>query len=53
MQENTKGCLEMDEGNPVFQLLKDAETAAMTLFIFINTTYIIKFPIYLFLYSGL
>jgi hypothetical protein len=53
MQDNINGWLEMDEGNLGIQPLTEAETVAMILFIFINTTYIIKFSMYLFLYSGL
>jgi hypothetical protein len=53
MQENINGWLEMDEGNPGFRPLTEAETAAMILFILISTTYTIIFSMYLFMYSGL
>jgi hypothetical protein len=46
-QENFQGWLELDEGDPGFQLQTEAEIAAVTFskFIFINTTHIIKFYI--------
>jgi hypothetical protein len=49
-QENIQDWLELDEGNPGFQLLTNEETAAVIffLFIFISTTYVIKFCTYLF-----
>jgi hypothetical protein len=49
-QENIQVWLETDEGDPGFQILADEEIATMIfcLFIFISTTYIIKFSIYLF-----
>jgi hypothetical protein len=48
-QENIQDWLELDEGVPGFRLLTEEETAAVIfLFIFISTTYIIKFSIYLF-----
>jgi hypothetical protein len=44
-----KDSLELDEGDPGFQLLTKEEIAAVIfLFIFISTTYIIKFSIYSF-----
>jgi hypothetical protein len=49
-QENVKDWLEVDEGDPGFQLLTEEEIAAVILFLlfFISTTYIVKFSIYLF-----
>jgi hypothetical protein len=47
-QENIQDWLDLDEGDPGFQLLTEEEIAAVILFIFISTTCIIKFPIYLF-----
>jgi hypothetical protein len=49
-QENIQDWLEPDKGDPGFQLLTEEEIAAVIffLFIFISTTYIIKFSIYLF-----
>jgi hypothetical protein len=50
-QENIQDWLQLDEGDPGFQLLTEEDIAAVTffnLFIFISTTYIIKFSIYLF-----
>jgi hypothetical protein len=49
-QENIQDWLQLVEGDPGFQLLTEEEIAAVTflLFIFISTTYIIKFSIYLF-----
>jgi hypothetical protein len=43
-QENIQDWIELDEGDPGFQLLTEEETTAVTyfLFIFIRTTYIIK-----------
>jgi hypothetical protein len=48
--ENILDWFELDEGDSGFQLLTEAEIAAVIflLFIFISTTYIIKFSIYLF-----
>jgi hypothetical protein len=48
-QENIQDWLELDEGDPGFQVLREEEIAAVifSLFIFISTTYIIKFSIYL------
>jgi hypothetical protein len=49
-QENIQDWLELDEGDPGFQLLTEEEIAAVMcfLFIFISTIYIIKFPMSLF-----
>jgi hypothetical protein len=49
-QENMQDWLELDEGDPGFQILTEEEIAAgfFFLFIFISTTYIIRFFIYLF-----
>jgi hypothetical protein len=49
MQENIQDWLELDEGDPGFQLLKEDEIGAVIyiLFIFISTTYIIKISIHL------
>jgi hypothetical protein len=49
-QENIKDWLELDDGDPGFQLLTEEDISAVTyfLFIFISTTYFIKFSIYLF-----
>jgi hypothetical protein len=49
-QENIQDWLQLDEGDPGFQLLTEEEiaTGIFYLFIFISTAYIIKFPIYLF-----
>jgi hypothetical protein len=50
-QENIRDWLQLDEGDPGFQLLTEEEIAAVIffhLFIFISTTYIIKFSVYLF-----
>jgi hypothetical protein len=49
-QENIQDWLELDEGDPEFQLLTEEETAAVIFFsfIFISTIYIIKISIYLF-----
>jgi hypothetical protein len=49
-QENIQDWLELDEGDPGFQLLTEEEIAAVIflLFTFISTAYIIKFSIYLF-----
>jgi hypothetical protein len=49
-QENIQNWLELHEGDPGFQLLTKEEIAAVIcfyLFIFISTTYSIKFFIYL------
>jgi hypothetical protein len=50
-QENIQDWLELDEGDPGFQLLAEEEITAANffLFIFISTAYIITFSIYLFL----
>jgi hypothetical protein len=47
---NIQDWLELDEGDPGFQLLTEEEITAVILFLFIliSTTYIIKFSIYLF-----
>jgi hypothetical protein len=55
--ETTQDWLQLDEGDPGFQLLTEKETAAVIVFfIFINPTYIVKFSIYLyttfFLFGG-
>jgi hypothetical protein len=49
-QENIQDWLQLDEGDPGFQLLTGEEVAAVIYFsfIFISTAYIIKFSIYLF-----
>jgi hypothetical protein len=50
-QENIQDCLQLDEGDPGFQLLAKEEIAALIhifLLIFISTTYIITFSIFLF-----
>jgi hypothetical protein len=47
-QENIQDWLKLDEGDPVFQFLREQDIAAVIFFIFIGITYIIKFPIYLF-----
>jgi hypothetical protein len=50
-QENIQDWLELDEGDPEFQLLREKEIATVIfsyLFIVTSTTYIIKFSIYLF-----
>jgi hypothetical protein len=50
-QENIQDWLGLDEGDPGFQLLTEEEITAVIYFfllIFISTTYIIKFSIYLF-----
>jgi hypothetical protein len=49
-QENIQDRLELDEGDPGFQLLTEEEVAAVIFFLlfFIGTAYVIKFPIYLF-----
>jgi hypothetical protein len=47
-RENIQDWLQLDEGDPGFQLLTEEEIAAVIfLFIFISTTYI-TFPMYLF-----
>jgi hypothetical protein len=49
MQENIQDWLELDEKDTGFQLLTGRNCCSdIFLFIFISTTYIIKFPIYLF-----
>jgi hypothetical protein len=59
-QENIQDWLELDEGDPGYQLLTEEEIAVVIYFfafIFISATYIITFSIYLFskffLLSGL
>jgi hypothetical protein len=48
-QENIQDCIVLDEGDPGFQLLTEEQiSAVIILYIFISTTYIIKFSIYLF-----
>jgi hypothetical protein len=48
-KENIQDWLQLDEGDPGFQVLTEEEIAAVTfLFIFISTTYIIKISIYMF-----
>jgi hypothetical protein len=49
-QENIQDWLQLDEGDPGFQLLTEEEIAAVIffLFIFISNTYITKFSICLF-----
>jgi hypothetical protein len=49
-QENIQDWLELDEGDPGFQLLTEEEITAVIyfLFIFVSTTNIIQFSIYLF-----
>jgi hypothetical protein len=49
-QENMQDWLELDEGDPGLQLLREEEITAVIffLFIFISPTYIVKFSIYLF-----
>jgi hypothetical protein len=47
-QENTQNWLELDEGGLGFHLLREEEIDAVTFFIFISTTHIIKLSIYLF-----
>jgi hypothetical protein len=49
-QENIQDWLQLDQGNPGFQLLIEEDIAAVIyfLFIFISSTYIIKLSIYLF-----
>jgi hypothetical protein len=49
-QENIQDWLKLDEGDPGFQCLTEEEIATIIffVFIFISTTYIIKFPIYFF-----
>jgi hypothetical protein len=47
-QENIQDWLQLDEGDPEFRLLTEDEvTAVIFLFIFISTTYSIKFSIYI------
>jgi hypothetical protein len=47
-QENIQDWLQLDEGDPGFQLLTEEDIAAVMFFkiIFISTNYIIKFSIY-------
>jgi hypothetical protein len=47
-QENVQGWIQLAKGDPGFQILTEVEIAAviLLLFIFIRTTYIIKFSIY-------
>jgi hypothetical protein len=46
-QENIRDWLQLDEGDPGFQLLTEEEiTAVVFLFTFISSAYIIKFSIY-------
>jgi hypothetical protein len=54
-QENIQDWLELGEGDPGFQLLVEDETAAVTFFtfIFISTTYIIKYSILTYLLTEL
>jgi hypothetical protein len=49
-RENIQDWLQLDEGDPGFQLLTEEEIAAVIyfLFIFISSTCITKFSIYLF-----
>jgi hypothetical protein len=48
-QENIQEWLQLDEGDPGFQLLTEEQIPAdIFLFIFISTIYIIKFSSYLF-----
>jgi hypothetical protein len=49
-QENIQDWLQLDEGDPGFQLLTEEEIAAVIFFLFsfISTIYIIKFPMSLF-----
>jgi hypothetical protein len=49
-QENIQDWLQLDEEDPGFQFLTEEEIyfPIIFLFTFINTTYIIKFPIYMF-----
>jgi hypothetical protein len=48
MQETIQDWLELDDGDPGFQLLTDEEIAAVILFIDLHRHYINKFSIYLF-----
>jgi hypothetical protein len=45
-QENIQYYLELVEGDPGFQLLTEEEIAALYIFFFISTTYIIKYSMY-------
>jgi hypothetical protein len=47
-QDNIQDWLELDEGDPGFQLQRGRTCHSDIVFIFISTTYIIKFSIYLF-----
>jgi hypothetical protein len=49
MQKNIQDWLELEKGDPAFQLLATEEIAAVIffLFVFISTTFIIKFSILL------
>jgi hypothetical protein len=48
-QENIRGWLKPEKGDPGFQLMAEEEISAVIyFFIFISTACIIKFPIYLF-----
>jgi hypothetical protein len=47
-QENIQDWLELDEGDPGFQLLTEDEIGAVIFFILISIAHIIKFSIYLF-----
>jgi hypothetical protein len=48
-QENIKNLPELDEGDPGFPLLTEEEITAVIFFIFISTTHIIEYSIYMFL----
>jgi hypothetical protein len=48
-QENIQGLLQLDEGDPGFQLLTEEDFAAVIFFFFFTflcTVYIMNFPIY-------
>jgi hypothetical protein len=47
-QGNIQDWLQLDEGDPGFQLVTEEEFAAVIIVIFISITYIIKRSIYLF-----
>jgi hypothetical protein len=49
-QENIQDWLEVDQGDPGFQLVKEEEISALIffLFIFISTAYIIKIQLFVF-----
>jgi hypothetical protein len=51
MQENSRGCLELDEGDPGFQLLTGEEIAAMISFYLFSSTLpvLLNFPFICFL----